>query len=270
MRRAREKTFHFFSLAFAVVVVLAGPSRVEAQEWRTGWPRRAWVSDEGGRLDASLRSRLARDLVRFEKETGIQIAVAIVTDTRGLTLPKYALGLVERWREERRDMDNAVILLIRLKKPRAWIQIGSAASSALYMDFALRILRERTGPRLKANELDRAVDESVRAIMAGIRGESMPPAGPEGILFVRAMAWLIGFALCGLGVLLQFRGQPIRGALVPVSGLAILLVTLGFWYDPDFLEAWYTIGLYLVFYFMLYFYAKVITAAPSSSSARKP
>lgn len=242
----------FCSLAFCL------RAEAQADSWKPLLPAPARVSDEGGYLNADFRRRLSERLEGFEAETGTQVVVVFITTTEYETIEEYTLRLAETWQVGRKGVDDGVVLLVAMQDRKMRIEVGYGLEGALPDALCSRIIRGYLRPRFKKELYERGVEEGINAILAAIRTEPLPPPGPEGIQFWKEFAWLFGGASMLLGIFLFLIGREWTGFLSATILLGALLLGLGIFYDPDFLDAWIVFPLFWIVYFFFYFFRYVV------------
>lgn len=71
-----------------------------------------YINDYAGLLDSESISQLEELVYKIERETGSEIAVAIVDSLQGVTEEEYAVELFERWGIGKEKEDNGLLILI--------------------------------------------------------------------------------------------------------------------------------------------------------------
>jgi uncharacterized protein len=74
-----------------------------------------FINDYVGKLDSSSKESLEDLASRVEKDTGSEIAVAIVDNLQGLTQEQYAVELFEEWGIGKKEEDNGILILIGIE-----------------------------------------------------------------------------------------------------------------------------------------------------------
>lgn len=110
-------------------------------------------------------------ILRFERATSNQIAVAIFRSLEGESLEDFTIQLAEAWRPGQAERDNGVILAIFVSDRKVRIEVGYGLEGALPDAVARRIIRNEITPAFRAGDYDRGVTAAVSAIMAATRGE---------------------------------------------------------------------------------------------------
>ena len=71
-----------------------------------------YINDYVGLLDYDSKSKLEALVSRIERETGSEIAAAIVDSLQGITEEEYAVRLLEKWGIGKEKEDNGILMLI--------------------------------------------------------------------------------------------------------------------------------------------------------------
>src|SRR4030042_6034636 len=71
-----------------------------------------YINDYANLLDSGSRSQLEELAAKIERETGSEIAVAIVESLQGVTEEEYAVELFEKWGIGKEEGDNGLLILI--------------------------------------------------------------------------------------------------------------------------------------------------------------
>jgi uncharacterized protein len=163
-----KKTFFLTAL---LGVILLGCSSTAASLPEFTAP----VVDSIGRVSADVETQIISELTTFLQTGGPQIAVAVVDTTGSASLENYSTDLARSWGIGDNEKDNGVLMLIALKDRGLRIEVGSGVEGELTDTTAGRIVDSVMLPRLRANDVDGAVREGVRAVMQVWRGEGIAP-----------------------------------------------------------------------------------------------
>lgn len=71
-----------------------------------------YINDYVGLLDSGSKSQLEELVYKIERETGSEIAVAIVESLQGIPEEEYIVELFERWEVGKEEEDNGILILI--------------------------------------------------------------------------------------------------------------------------------------------------------------
>ncbi len=162
------------------VVLRPGPwakgAAVEAAE--AAYPEAAgFVNDLAGALQPAARERLEAEVRRLERETGAEVAVAVVAGTAPETPKMYAVKLFERWGVGKRGRDDGVLVLVALAERRVEVEVGYGLEGVLPDAVVGRILDERVVPALRRGDVAGGLEAGVAAIGERIRAAQRDGAG---------------------------------------------------------------------------------------------
>jgi uncharacterized protein len=129
------------------------------------------VLDDAGVLSPAAQGAIVDSILRFERASSNQIAVAIFPSLEGESLEDFTIRLAEAWRPGQAERDNGVILAIFVSDRKVRIEVGYGLEGALPDAVARRIIRNEITPAFRAGDYDRGVTAAVSAIMAATRGE---------------------------------------------------------------------------------------------------
>ncbi len=155
----------------------AAPARraVEAYPEPVGF-----VNDLAGALAPAERERLELELRALERETGAELAVAVVRRTAPETPKMYAVRLFERWGLGKRGQDNGVLLLVALEERRVEVEVGYGLEGVLPDAVVGRILDEAVVPLLRRGDVAGGVAAGVSTLAERIRTAAREVPAPAG------------------------------------------------------------------------------------------
>lgn len=111
-----------------------------------------YVNDFAGVLSTQQRESLEARLRAYERETTVEVAVAIVASLEGETVEDYARGLFRAWGVGKAGKNNGVLVLVAPNERRVRIQTGYGLESQLTNSEAQAITREAMVPRFREND----------------------------------------------------------------------------------------------------------------------
>jgi uncharacterized protein len=172
-------------LAFAVVMAVR-PDAAVAQEL----PRfSAPVVDVARAVPDDLEQRLNVALEAYRRQSGNQVAAAVIRTTGNKGLEDYTIDLAREWGVGTRGEDNGVLLLIALDDRKVRIEVGRGVEDELTDIESGRIIDQRIIPLLRAGEVGPAVEQGTGAIRQALGDQSVgalpavpvsePPGGGE-------------------------------------------------------------------------------------------
>lgn len=172
------------------------------------------VVDVVNAIDDSIEVSLSAELERFRSTSGPQVAVAVIETTGNTSIQDYSIDLARTWGVGDEQRDDGVLVLIALEDRELRIEVGSGVEGDLTDIAAGRIIDEIMLPLLRVDDVNGAVVQGSRAVMAVWRGEELPvptinnvptstdSTGPEWIGTVLLLLFICGFIL--LAVIGQF------------------------------------------------------------------
>lgn len=123
-----------------------------------------FISDPMGLLSDNTEAKINSQLLKVRKQTGCEVAVAIVKDLKGLSVEDYAYQLFRHWGVGDKDKDNGVLLLVAPEERKARIEVGSGAEGVLTDIACARILRYDLRPAVHDGNLNQGVFNAVNSI----------------------------------------------------------------------------------------------------------
>jgi uncharacterized membrane protein YgcG len=128
-----------------------------------------YVNDFAGLLRSDAVESLGASLTRFEKETSIQIAVAIYPRLPDIAVEQFTIRVAELSRLGRKGLDNGAILSIFASSNAARLEIGYGLEGVLTDAQTHRILESVLAPAWAAGDHEKAVDQTLAAITGAVR-----------------------------------------------------------------------------------------------------
>jgi len=163
------------SLAIALLGFLAPAS---AQEFVAIPSLTAHVTDQVGMLNAGQRSALENVLSEYEKRSGSQIAVVLVSSTAPETIEQYSIRLADAWKLGRKGVDDGVILLVAKNNTaglgRLRIETGRGVQGVLTDAQSKRILQDVIAPHFRQDDFYGGLAAGVSAITSLLDKEAFP------------------------------------------------------------------------------------------------
>lgn len=129
------------------------------------------VNDYAQVLSATEANELEATLVEFDRETSVQIAVAIITTLDGYPIADYTHTLFEKWGVGRGKKDNGVLLLVSMNERKIWITTGYGVEGALPDATVKQIIDREIKPHFKEKRYADGLQAGCAAIMAATKGE---------------------------------------------------------------------------------------------------
>lgn len=170
-------------------------------------PLKAHVTDQVGMLTPAQRSALDNVLAEYERRSGSQVAVLLLSSTAPEAIEQYGIRVAEAWKLGRKDLDDGVLLIVAKDNPpalrRLRIEAGRGVEGSLTDAQSKRILQDVIAPHFRQNDFYGGLVAGVGAITALLDQEGLPatqarqaPAEDEGSLFefllpLFFMLWII-------------------------------------------------------------------------------
>ena len=167
------------ALASALLaLLLAGPAAAKERFPAFTNP----VVDAANVVPDDVQSRLDAALVDYQRRSGNQIAVAVVTTTGSTAIEDYSIDLARAWGVGQKGNDNGVLLLIAYRDRKLRIEVGRGLEGTLTDLDSGRIIRERLVPLLREGRVGDAVVQGTDAIRQRLGdtevGALPPPPAP--------------------------------------------------------------------------------------------
>jgi uncharacterized protein len=133
------------------------------------------VVDMAGLLSSSQRSALEQKLLAFQRATGHQVVVHTRPTLGGMAIEQYSIELAERWKVGRAGANDGVIVIVVPEDREMRIEVGYGLEGTLPDAVAGRIIDQVMLPEFRSGDFARGIDRGVDAVLAAVRGESLPP-----------------------------------------------------------------------------------------------
>lgn len=151
----------FFSPTVFVFLFLAVPT-ISAQDY----PRPiGYVNDFAEILSEETKKALESKLLKYKKETTIEIVVVTVSSLEGYTKEAYTLGLAEEWGVGDKEKDNGIVLLVAPNEREMRIEVGYGMEPDLPDGVAGRIIRNIIIPHFKDDDMPGGIIAGIDAII---------------------------------------------------------------------------------------------------------
>ena len=196
-----------------------------------------FVNDYAGILTAEQKQMLEAKLTQFEKETGSEIAVAIIPGLQDSTIEKFAVELFEDWKIGQADKDNGVLLLVAIAERKLRIEVGYGLEGALTDAQSFWIIKNSITPRFKEGDYYQGINGGLDKIIAAAKGEYVPAEPTAGRIAglyetLGFFVWVFFFLFIYIGSLLArskswWGGGVGGGILAALRGLIVGFVYAG-------------------------------------------
>lgn len=147
-------------------------------------PLSAHVIDQIGMLDARQRATLEGVLTDYERRSGSQIALLLMSSTAPEAIEQYSIRVADAWRLGRKGIDDGVILIVAKNNPpslrRLRIEAGRGVQGTVTDVQSKRILQDVIAPYFQRNDFYGGLTAGVAALTALLDQEHLPaPAAPQ-------------------------------------------------------------------------------------------
>lgn len=160
----RSKTLP--TLLFLLVVAAASKAAAGPYPSPAGY-----VNDYVGVVSSATDLKLERLLTALDRETGAQVAVAIVEDTGGEDIELYAAGLYEKWGMGQKGADNGALLLVVTGQRKMRIEVGYGLEGRIPDAKAGAIKDKIIEPQFKLGNFDQGINDGVEALVKEVAEE---------------------------------------------------------------------------------------------------
>jgi uncharacterized protein len=236
--------FLFSSLYFSIQSVSAYESLGAAS---------GFANDYTSTLSAEEKQTLENKLVAFEKETGNEIALAMIASLGGDTIENFAEALFREWGVGKEGKDNGVLVLIAKDDRQMRIEVGYGLEGNLTDAQSFAIIEKVMKPAFRSGDYYGGISQAIDKIILAIRGEGIGiEASPESISsdidsgiylggFFSSLIFVFMWLMSILGRSKSWWLGGIVGALIGIAlglffgahyyALLIILVPLGLFLD---------------------------------------
>jgi uncharacterized protein len=128
----------------------------------------AYVTDTQSVLSAQTVSRVDAELRDYERATGHQVIVYIGGTTGDVPLEQWTVHAAERWGIGRRHHDDGAVLFILMQDHKVRIEVGYGLEPYLTDAQSFWIVENVITPRLRAGDVDGAVQNGVDHMLTTI------------------------------------------------------------------------------------------------------
>lgn len=132
------------------------------------------VVDSINLLTAGQNSILSEKLISFQKTSGSQIAVCIISTTSPLTIEDFGIKLAESWKIGRAGIDDGIIIIIAKDDRKMRIEVGYGLEHTVTDLRAGRIVDYVMAPQFRKGDFYSGIDSSVDSLITYINGGDIP------------------------------------------------------------------------------------------------
>ncbi|AFZ13894.1 protein of unknown function DUF477 [Crinalium epipsammum PCC 9333] len=170
-----------------------------------------WVTDMGNILSQPTESKINQLVSELEEQTGTEIAVVTVPDTKPSATPKqFATALFNRWGIGKKGEDNGVLLLISKGERRVEIETGYGIEAILPDAKVGNIISKEITPHFKQGDYNGGALAGTKALVENLNNEQIAnviaeqPANNSGLPWLYGLGGGLALAV-GTGVYLKNR-----------------------------------------------------------------
>jgi uncharacterized protein len=219
-----------------------------------------YVNDFAGVLSSETETYLNTELEKFTKETGGEVAVAVVSSLGGDDIESYANTLFREWGVGGEEKNTGVLLLVAIEDRDVRIEVGYGYEGVVPDAYASRIIRDDVLPSFREGDYDTGVKDGVASLLLFIRDpRAVPPIEESSsfnfedfgivaylVFFVgawvvsimsRTKDWWLGgvFGAVGAGIVALFAGVSV--ALISAIPLIVIGLIVDFAVSSAYREA---------------------------------
>ena len=164
VKKSVSHLFFVFFLFFFIssIIFLINPSLTFADVEYPDY--NSFVNDYVGVIDSNSKIQIEQLCIDVEKNTGAEIAVAVIDSLQGITIEEYAVKLFEKWGIGKAKEDNGVLLLIAIQDRKLRIEVGYGLEGAITDIEAGDIIDDVIVPRFKEGNYSLGIYEGIAAI----------------------------------------------------------------------------------------------------------
>jgi len=122
------------------------------------------VNDYTGTIDPVWLDEAENLAVKLEKETGCEIAVAVVDNIEGVSIEEYVSSLFEKWGIGKKEQDNGILILVTLDERELRIEVGYGLEGVITDLEAKNIIDDVIIPEFKNGYYGRGIYNGVASI----------------------------------------------------------------------------------------------------------
>jgi uncharacterized protein len=160
--------------ALALVLLLCAGLPAWAQQEAAIPALTSPVVDATGTLDAARKQQLEQQALALQQRKGSQLQVLVVASTQPETIEQYTQRVFDQWQLGRKDVDDAVLLVVARDDRRVRIQPGYGLEGAIPDAIANRIIQEYLAPKFRAGDYGGGIADATAQLVRLVEGEELP------------------------------------------------------------------------------------------------
>jgi uncharacterized protein len=170
------------TLLLALLSILLLPRWAAAQDVLPVPALSARVIDQTGTLGAGQRQALETRLADFERATGTQLVILMVSTTAPEDIAAYAQRVGDQWKIGRRDVGDGLLLVVAKNDRRVRIEVAKTLEGAIPDLAAKRVIDRAITPAFRAGDFAGGLRAAVDELAGLVRAEKLPPpaSAPDG------------------------------------------------------------------------------------------
>ena len=138
-----------------------------------------YVTDNAGALTSSTVQNLDAELKHYEDVTRHRVVVWIGQTTGDVPLENWTIKAAETWKIGRKGQDDGAILFLFMQDRKIRIEVGYGLEGSLTDADSSRIINETIRPRMRAKDVDGAVQAGVDRMLLTITPSFKDQIGHE-------------------------------------------------------------------------------------------
>ena len=129
------------------------------------------IMDMANIMDSSDEYALNQKLTNLSNETGIQVAVLIISSLEGEAIESYSMRVAENWKLGQKGQDNGVLLLVSIGDRELRIETGYGVEGDLTDTKCGLIIRNVITPYFKEGDYSEGIVKGVTAIVENVAAD---------------------------------------------------------------------------------------------------
>lgn len=138
-----------------------------------------YVTENAGILSSTTVQNLDAELQRYEKATGHRIIVWIGQTTGDVPLEEWTVNAAQTWKIGRKGQDDGAVLFLFMQDRKIRIEVGYGLEGSLTDADSSRIINETIRPKMRAGDVDGAVQDGVDRMLLTITPSFKDKIGHE-------------------------------------------------------------------------------------------
>lgn len=183
-----------------------------------------FVNDYAKLLKPEENAALEQKLSDYEKQTGNEISVVIISTLNGDTAQNIAVNLFNEWGIGKKDKDSGILILIALQERSFWMEIGYGLEDKLTDAQSNWLFRNIIIPSFQKENYYGGINELLDRVIATAGGEAIPASYMDRSGSFWSFDFIIILIYLPLVILWNILGKTKSWWLGGVVGAAVGLV----------------------------------------------